>query len=62
MTEILGWIAVMCLDIYLFKYKKYQESTKVSLDDEHADVGDSIDNSELRLIASGKFQQSDLWC
>lgn len=62
MPEILGWIAVMCLDIYLFKYKKCKESTKVSLDDEHEDVGDSIDNSELRLITSGKFQQSDLWC
>ncbi|KAJ6639591.1 hypothetical protein Bhyg_12338 [Pseudolycoriella hygida] len=56
-----AWIAIMCLDIYLFKYKKYKEETKTSKDEE---VGDTVDNSELRLITapSARFQQSDLWC
>lgn len=51
----------MCMDIYVFKYKKYKESAKVSRDDQ---VGDSLDNSELHIITgtSAKFQQSDLWC
>lgn len=53
----------MCLDIYFFKYRECKESPKASTDVE-ATGDDSLDKSELRLIAatSGKFQQSDLWC
>lgn len=51
----------MCLDIYFFKYKKYKDSTQISIDEQ---VGDSLDNSEMQKImaTSAKFQQSDLWC
>lgn len=62
-VTLLGWIVAMCSDVYFFKYKKYEKSSKKAKDE---DVCDSFDynNSDRRLITtkSAKFQQSDLWC